>query len=198
MIDSALNIIVDNLNTFIRDQIPALVEDQVVLGNISLIDAFQDESTTNLRDKVVASVINIEQESTLRNLPYRRSVADENGLPKSVEQSPEIYLNVYVLFGANKSDYRTALQLISTVLGYFQRRHVFTPDLLPALASVNVQKLIFDLYSTSFEELNHLWGIMGGKYVPSIVYKMRMVIIQMAEESGASVVEALGLNENSL
>lgn len=193
MIDNALDVIVQLINDYIGATDP-----EVVMGSISLIDAFQDSSAQNLTDKVIASVINIEQESTLRNLPFRRTVPGDDGLPKGVERPPEIYLNVYILFGANKGqeNYKIALQRISQIIGFFQRQHVFTPENTPALSTASIEKLIFDLYSASFEELNHVWSINGTKYIPSVIYKMRMVIIQHAEESEAGVIKALGTTPN--
>ncbi len=31
----------------------------------------------------------------------------------------------------------------------------------------------------NFEELNNLWGVLGGAYFPSVVYKVRMVKVQL-------------------
>lgn len=193
MIDNALDTIVDLLNTYIGTPDP-----EVILGNISLIDAYQDVSSQSLSDKVIASVVNIEQESSLRNLPFRHTATGINGLPTGLERQPEIYFNVYVLFGSNKRNYQTALQRISQVIAFFQRQFVFTPVDTPALGGFNIEKLIFDLYTTSFEELNQLWSVMGGKYIPSVVYKMRMVVIQDAPEQGAGIISEINLHSNIL
>jgi len=189
MIAQALNAIIGQLNSYI-----GLVDPEVILGNISLIDAFQDSSAQNLNDRVIASVINIEQEESLRNIPFRRTISGPNGLPEGVERQPEIYLNIYVLFGANKQDYNIALQRIAQVIAFFQRLYVFTPANTPPLAGLNVSKLIFDLYSTSFEELNQLWSVMGGKYIPSVVYKMRLAMIQDSPPVGAGIITEINLN----
>ena len=189
MIAQALNAIIGQLNSYI-----GLVDPEVILGNISLIDAFQDSSAQNLNDRVIASVINIEQEESLRNIPFRRSISGPNGLPEGVERQPEIYLNIYVLFGANKQDYNIALQRIAQVIAFFQRLYVFTPANTPVLAGLNVNKLIFDLYSTSFEELNQMWSVMGGKYIPSVVYKMRLGMIQDSPPVGAGIITEINLN----
>lgn len=193
MINDALHIIVGLINDYI-----GVIPDEVSLGNISLIDAYQDTSATELSEKVIASVVNIEQESTLRNLPYRKTVTGDDGMPKGVQQSPKIYLNIYVLFGANKSpaNYDTALRRISQIIGFFQRNHTFTPENTPPLAPTGIHKLIFDLYSTSFEELNHLWSVNGGKYIPSVLYKMRMIAIQDAEAIDSGIIKSLGTTPN--
>lgn len=188
MIAQALNAIVGQLNNYI-----GLVDPEVILGNISLIDAFQDASAQSLTDRVIASVVNIEQEEALRNIPFRRTIVPANGIPQGVERQPEIYLNIYVLFGANKTQYNIALQRIAQVVAFFQRQFVFTPANTPQLAGLNISRLIFDLYSTSFDELNQIWSVMGGKYIPSVIYKMRLAMIQDAPETGVGIVSEINI-----
>ena len=80
---------------------------------------------------------------------------------------------------------------------FFQYRNVFTPEnvdpsSLTANAPVNVLdrldefKLIFNLTSPTFEEVNHLWGTLGGKQFPSVLYSMRMLEMQFAASQGES------------
>jgi hypothetical protein len=189
MIAPVLNAIVGQLNTYI-----GLIDPEVVLGNISFVDAFQDTPVQSLSDRVIASVINIEQEGVLRNLPFRQSITGVNGLPQGVQRQPEVFLNVYILFGANKQNYEVALQRVAQVIAFFQRQYVYTPSNLPVLTGLNIEKVIFDLYSTNFEQLNHLWGVIGGKYIPSVIYKMRLAVIQDAVQQGTGIVSEVQIN----
>jgi hypothetical protein len=66
------------------------------------------------------------------------------------------------------------------------------------LTALNLNKLIFDLYSTRFEELNQLWSMMGGKYIPSVIYKMRMAVIQDAPVSGTGIITEINLQSQLL
>jgi hypothetical protein len=193
MIDQALSAVIARLNTHIGAADP-----EVVLGNISLIDAYQGGASQTLSDKVIASVVNIEQEEALRNLPFRRGTVDANGMPRGVERAPQIYLNVYVLFGANKNSYLLALQRISQVLGFFQRQFVFTAAEIPALTGLGLSRLVFDLHSMNFEELNQLWGMMGGKYIPSVMYKMRLAVVQEAAEQTTGIISEVDLRSGVL
>jgi hypothetical protein len=193
MIDQVLSAVVSRLNTHIGTADP-----EVVLGNISLIDAFQGGAAQPLSDKVIASVVNIEQDETLRNIPFRRGTVGADGLPRGVERQPEVYLNVYVLFGANKNSYSVALQRVSQVIGFFQRQFVFTPAEIPALTGLGLSRLVFDLYSMGFEELNQLWGMMGGKYIPSVIYKMRLAVIQEASEQTTGIISEVRLRSGVL
>jgi hypothetical protein len=34
-----------------------------------------------------------------------------------------------------------------------------------------------ELHSLNFEQINHLWSVSGGKYLPSVMYKIRQVVI---------------------
>ncbi len=196
MIRDAILYRIGLLNDFISP-VDTTVDDQVVLGNIALVDAYNDASAQNLRNKIIVSVTNIAQESTLRNLPHTVTVTGDDGLPRGVRQSPKVWLNVYVLFAANNTNYENALFYTSKVIGFFQANHVFDPVQNPGL-NPNIEKLIFDLYSMSFEELNHVWSYMGGKYVPSVMYKMRMIAIQEAEESEAGIIRSMGTTPNVL
>lgn len=193
MISQAIQTILARLNDYI-----GTAEPEVILGNISMIDAAQETSTQTLTDKVIASAVNIEQEGSLRNIPFRRTSAGPDGLPNVLEREPEIHLNVYLLFGSNKSNYATALLRISQVIAFFQRKSVFKPDDTPELVPLNLTKLVFELYSTNFTELNQLWSIMGGKYIPSVVYKMRLCIIQDSEEAPAAMIEEISLGTGNL
>jgi hypothetical protein len=69
-----------------------------------------------------------------------------------------------------------------------------TPELIP----LNIDRLIFDLYSTSFDELNQVWSINGGKYIPSVIYKMRMAMIQDAEQQETGIIEEVDLQTGRL
>lgn len=177
MIDQILNNVIDLMNEHFGS-----VEPEVVLGNLSLIDSYNDDLSTNISDRVVLSVVNIQQESILRNNPANRQIFDNSGLPRGVARHPGIFLNIFLLIGANKSEYVMGLQRISQVLSFFQRNPIFTTAQIPSLPDFSLDKIIFDLHSTSFEELNQLWGIMGGKYIPSVIYKMRLAYIDNVEE----------------
>lgn len=177
MIDQVLSTLITLLNDHIGS-----VEPDVILGNLSMADSAQVDSENSIADRVVVSVVNIQQESTLRNMAANRQIFDNVGLPRGVAKNPGIFLNIYVLIGANKLQYNIGLQRISQVISFFQRKSIFTVAEIPNLPDLGLDKIIFDLHSTNFEELNQLWGIMGGKYIPSVVYKMRLAYIDSMEE----------------
>jgi hypothetical protein len=95
---------------------------------------------------------------------------------------PELKLNLHVLFAANFTHYDQALKYISYVLTYFQAHPVFTSDQYPALAP-DIGKLTVELLSLNYEQLNQIWAFIGGKQLPSVAYKVRMVTLQDAAQT---------------
>jgi hypothetical protein len=116
-----------------------------------------------------------------------------------------IFLNLAVLVTATHNAYADALVALSRAVLFFQHRNVFTPDTvdpasLTTNAPVNVLdrvdefKLIVNLMSPTLEEVNHLWGTLGGKQFPFALYSMRMLEMQFqaAHGEGGLVTEVIG------
>jgi hypothetical protein len=101
-----------------------------------------------------------------------------------VYKNPKVFLNLYVLFISNKSDYEESLKNLSYIIQFFQSSNVFdgirNPNLDP-----RIEKLISDLISMNFEQMNHLWGMLGGKYVPSVLYKVRTIAVDEGLQDGS-------------
>lgn len=91
--------------------------------------------------------------------------------------NPEIRLNLFLLFTAHFNDYKTALQFISGLIRFFQRKSVFTRDNSPTMP-VGIERLVAELHPLNFEQQNNLWGSLGAKYLPSVMFKLRAVSIQ--------------------
>ena len=164
MIDVALSALQSTLQTFINEAIGSL-QHQVRLDNIALVES--QDSADELKDKVIISLVNIEEESALKNgLHYRTSPA--NGSVRY--ENPPIYLNLYLLFTVNfPRQYSDALKLLSIIIQCFQGKNQFQVN--------DEMQLSLDLYTMTFEQINHLWGSLGGKQVPFVMYKARLVRI---------------------
>jgi hypothetical protein len=53
-----------------------------------------------------------------------------------------------------------------------------------------------DLYTMNFEQVNHLWSTLGGKYLPSALYKVRQVTLnENVTTSESSFIKEIQLNE---
>ncbi|MCP4121851.1 MAG: DUF4255 domain-containing protein [Bacteroidetes bacterium] len=135
------------------------------------------------------TLVNIEEDRVNKaNDPY---IKNSTGLHKV---NPEIKLNVFVLFSANFVDnYDEALKFISYIIRFFQSKHVFTSSNTPRL-DPSIEKIIAELHPMSFEQQNYLWGMIGGKYLPSVMYKLKMLVIQ--EDVGLERVERITIVKN--
>lgn len=167
MIDSAVNLLAGQLNQFLQRAFD-LNEDVVVVSNI--LD--QDGSVApQVNNKLVAFLINIEKDSTPVATKTRVAGAD-----RMVNTAPPLYLNLYVMiagcFGGN--NYSEALKFLSNTISFFQRKPVFdrqnTPDLDP-----RIEKLVLEVQNLSIDDLSNLWGVLSGRYLPSILYRVRMI-----------------------
>ena len=135
------------------------------------------------REKVVLSVVNIQEERTLKNTVAH--IRDDVTLRVRYE-NPPTFLNLAVLVAATHTNYTDALLALSRTLTFFQFRNVFTPDRvdpqsltdgapLNELDQLVEFKLIFNLWSPTLEEVNDMWGMLGGKQFPFALYSMRML-----------------------
>jgi hypothetical protein len=152
---------------------------RVILGNVTTLNESGTEDVN-----VLLSVVNIEEEVLSRN-PENFFKRD----PSVVYKNPPMHFNITIIFGAylpnqnsSGTNYEESIAKVRKVIGFFQRQRYFDHSGFPDLPA-GIEKLVFDLVSMNMEQLHHLWSMLGGKYIPSVVYKMRMVAIDEAPET---------------
>lgn len=200
MIALALKLLRDELSDYIdqnKRSGDTITNAGITLGNIALMDS---DDTGIFNDKVILTLVNTEEESTLKNGSH---IIRTNKGVQYVE--PAIHLNLYILISATlkenptSDNYEFALHRLSLVLQFFQAKKSFTVKNSPFSNISSDQsgiqddwitnelrdelKLNVELYTLTFEQINHLWGSLGGKQVPFAMYKVRLIKIQ--EMSGA-------------
>jgi hypothetical protein len=184
MIANALILIREELSAYLASQgDPATV----IIENIGL---FETEHASDLDESIIISLVNIEEESSLKNGKSFSKWPDG----KARYENRPVYLNLYILLTANFSGgvppnngYVQSLKRLSLVIEFFQGKNVFTPasstvPLPPELSdlsnpAVAALKLNMEMYTLTFEQINHLWGSLGGRQIPFVMYKSRMVTI---------------------
>lgn len=189
MIYEALHVLIGELNSYLSSQ---GLEEDVVLDNIAFVES-EPDSTQPMTDKVVLTLLNLNEEVTMRNLPNNRI---ENN--KVAYRNNKINLNLYILFSSNKTGYDIALKYLSRVLEFFQGKSVFTQANTnfdhsdPILGAMGDFRYTLELYTPTFENLNYIWGTLGGKQLPCALYKMSLVVI----ERDATLNESPQITEN--
>ena len=165
----------------LRDRLP-VADSQVMIESARAL-----ANDTN-QEGAYITLVNVEEEPTLRNLP----AVDRIGA-SLVRQEPPVHMNLYLLFAFEFQTYEQSLLQLSNTIGLFQAKRVYTAaneaagNPFPA----GLQKLIFELHNMNFEALNNLWGVMGGAYFPSVVYKVRMVRFQAGTQGPADEITTI-------
>jgi uncharacterized protein DUF4255 len=163
---------IDDAVAYIRREVVqhlGVADTDVIAGNVHTL---KDDSSVR---GLYVSVANLEQEPTLRNTPH---AIRQNGAVHY--QEPPVHLNLYLLFTADFGNYLASLLRLSQTIELFQSKRVFEAGNAGAGNPFppTLEKLVFDYYNLNLEQLNHLWGVLGGAYFPSAVYKVRLVRIQ--------------------
>lgn len=173
MIFPALDYICNELTKFIKEKntAPETAGDKKV-SLINLVE--QDGSIDHLpQNKILCSLINVEEEKRANNQAFKY-VENADGF---VKRNADLNLNLYILFVAFHQHYGESLKSLSNVISFFQQKRVFN-TILSQGDQQESTKLVLELYTPSFEQINQLWGALGAKYAPSLIYKIRMITIQ--------------------
>lgn len=167
MIHAALSHLAERLNEFLARGL-GLAEDIVVVSHLAEQDGSVVPSVAN---KLVLFLANIEKECATGLSP-----AAQLGNSRSVRRPQPVHLNLYVMLAANfgGSNYPEALKMISAAILFFQKNPVFDHHSSPGLRR-DIEKLILDIENMGRQDMANLWGVLGGKYLPSVLYKVRMV-----------------------
>lgn len=180
MIHSVLEFLTEELNAFIKLKVGDPVGDRIVLSSVT------NETGIIIPDKSLGlSLINIEEERTIKE----QKTTYLNAVGKVEKRNPELQLNLYVLITANfqnkkandsSDDYVEGLKQLGYAISFFQAKNVFTKENSPSLAGKDpgLTKIVVDLYSYSFEQLYNFWTVVGAKYLPSVLYKVKTIRIQ--------------------
>jgi len=136
------------------------------------------------------SLVNLEEEATMKNKP--NYVRINNQLRR---MEPPMVLNLYVLFAFKLSSYTKSITKLSELISFFQANKWFTPNTVSDTQFFDppINRLIFEMYNMNFEQLNHIWSVLGGNYYPSVLYKIRVVKVQRNEHTEAPEVNTISL-----
>lgn len=201
MIHTCLSFLTNELNDHLKQKTGAPTVERVFLTSV----ATESGGVVIPEKSLGISLINIEEDRVYKD--QKTTLVNSNGNIEHV--NPELKLNLYVLISANfqntidndsSDDYVEGLKQLSWIISFFQAKNVFTPENSPRLASFDpgLKKLVVELYSYSFEQLYNFWSVVGAKYLPSVLYKIRVLTFQEREffDSGIPI-EKIGINSRT-
>src|SRR5580765_7349022 len=127
------------------------------------------------------SLINVEEEKIFKT---QEPPVMQNKNGNYFRKEPDLKLNLYMLISSYNKKYEDALKFMSKVVSFFQQKNVFRrdeKDTHPDLPA-GVEKILVELYTVGFEQQNQIWASLGTGYIPSVIYKVRMIIIETEVE----------------
>jgi hypothetical protein len=170
MISAAIGHLAFQLNQQFKNNFH-LIEDVVVVSNLVELDG---SAAPNASNKLVLTLANIEKDT----LPFRPSTQARGRDQRLLQNSAPLYVNLYLMLSANfgAGNYAEALKYISHAIAFFQQRPMFDQHNSPGLDE-RIERLVLDIENLGIADQNNLWSMLGGRYLPSMYYKVRMMAL---------------------
>lgn len=177
MIDAAINLLATQLND-------ALKLNSNVAHNIARASNLFEQNgnvVADIDNTVVLFLVNVVKDT----FPYTHAAERGGASVRYAEGRPAVHLSLSVMVAANFSGrhYTDALKYLSQAINYFRQNPVFDRRSVPDMDG-RIERLLLDIENLGITDLSNLWGILGGKYVPSILYKVRMITFDAQEVVG--------------
>ncbi len=178
-----------NLKTII-DELAKLIDPDINIANVATLN--DGDEFLETKSSIVLSVVNIQEDKTLKNQSIY-TVKKEDKTVETVAHPPQ-FLNVSLLFTSyskEQSKYLDGLEKLQNIIEYFQINNsfyyenttkvlitYFTYKDLDEVEQKNHSKITLLSVSLSMEQLNQMWSYLGSKYMPSVLFEMRVLPIQ--------------------
>ncbi|WP_430931715.1 DUF4255 domain-containing protein [Saccharicrinis sp. 156] len=185
MIYETLQILKEQLEKYFED---INLEEDIMLGNIALWESGSNDAR-DLNGNVILTLLNIEEESTLKNAPSFKVVNN-----RTEYKNPPVNLNLFLLISANCDTYERSLRSISKTIEFFQAKTIFTSSNTVynrnnvSFDVLDYFKFVVQIYTASFEQLNNIWGTLGGRQLPSVIYKVQLIQVERDKKLATSEV----------
>lgn len=137
-------------------------------GFVALSNVQKEEGAIKVgsANKIAITLINTQKETLVNR------TANPSG-------QPPVFLNLFLLFSVYTGEdgsYEDSLSKLSAIISFFQANRVLTHSNTPSMDS-NIDKLIFEFVNQDMQSLNYVWSMLKGEYAPSVLYKVRLVMI---------------------
>lgn len=139
------------------------------LAEIGVIGNSTDEKPC----KLIVSLINIERETAGGiSSPMQRTTEGY------IRHAPPLLLNLNLMLAAvyDEKRYAESLDILSDTLKFIQSVPIF---------EVDGMAYTVEIVTLSSQDLNNIWTMLGGQYYPSVVCKLRRLVIDAEEITGS-------------
>jgi hypothetical protein len=194
MIYPALKSITEKLNESIYEKWGDTINGTGEIVQLNNIASINDEKN-ELQNKIIITLIRIEEEATLKNSPFYNKVRDPQKEKTIDKFNPPVYLNLYLLVCVTKKNYAESLQLLSDTIIFFQANKSFQVG----EKNSSQQRVTLEMHDVGFEEAFDMWSSLGSKQLPSVLYKMRLLeLIDPREKMQVPVIQKVSSAFESL
>lgn len=162
------------------------------LGNVAMLN--DGNSFSAFQNGIILSLVNIEEDKILKNPENFIRRNNQIFYKNSIQ-----HFNLTLLFAAynqeNTSDtYISALFNLEAVIRFFQQKSVFSAENTTGL-DPGIDKIILDMVSLNIEQTHQLWSSLGGHYMPSVIFRMRLISIEEVQETPGTVIKEIQLSD---
>ncbi|MCC4212605.1 DUF4255 domain-containing protein [Leeuwenhoekiella parthenopeia] len=177
MLYEALEIVREQLSEYLNDT--GLGSNIVILDSIAHFVDNPNKDNEALDNKVIVSLLSLQEETSLKN---QRNMKFRDGNP--VYLNNPVNVHAYILFTCNRSDYDFSLRSLSALIAFFQGKRIFNHKNTVFSRNTQVMRDVkefyftLDLYTPTFEELNYIWSMHGGKAYPAALYKLNLLSLE--------------------
>lgn len=173
MLDRVLPFIKDALDAHLRRQL-SFAESIVILNHIRGDDSGHSQKNQN---RVVMTMTKLEYDNA-------RKVYNLNDQGSSfARKDPPQYFNINILISSNFDDYNESLKILSRIVEFFQANSVFKREDHPHMPD-GVNLLEVEVENSSDARSFEMWSALGAHYVPSIIYKIRRIVVDAGQIAG--------------
>ena len=168
MIDSALNFLKSELEVHLKSRF----RDAKTLTALGSMEETASAGK-DTKDRLVLSLLNIEREGVAGNTSnvYTQTETGARRSPQALN------INLVFLVAANFPDnYQLSLSVLSEAIGFFQANPVFVRGRDSTLPK-NLDRLRVQWQDLDLQSNHNIWTALGGNYMPSVVYKAGMLIV---------------------
>lgn len=167
---------IENALRFIKQQLDQHLESQFNLNDsaviVNALIGFEGVAPKENINKVVITMINLDHELGDQYFSTQRRSSE----PEIATANPVQCFNLDLLFTAYFFDYQQSLKYLSSTIGFFQANSSFNLHNTVGKPDA-VSSLTFEIENTSLLDRHNLWSVMGARYQPSIIYKVRHITI---------------------
>ena len=169
---------IGNLFKDIAEELEVYIQDKI--NKDASVKVERPKEKESMPDNtVMLSMLNIEEELTLRDLNiHHRQLSKQ----KLIKQQRPVYINIQMLCIVNFSnDAAQELNALHWVMEFFQSHRTFTQPGRENKNDKDVDNkfdLIIELNTLPLRELHYLWGNLGIKQLPAVLYRIKMFTIQ--------------------